>query len=180
MKYKVVLIVVLLCFSNGCDFRKNHHSGYGFSVTFPQGWKRGENHDKLLFRISAEKPRIITYYSPKRASEDGIPNANISVYAQKFSDPIWIEDVFPQILGLLKGQGYRVLDEGQIKINGIVSHWVLYQVRETGTTQIAFYVISDSKVFIKLKYMANDSSFKTYREEFEAARKTFKFKLGIM
>ena len=179
--YFIAGVIILYSLLHGGYLKSDISSGRGFSLKFPPGWVIDSvNSSKPSFTRHEEEPETIVYHSLENYPKTQIPLAIISVYSIKLTEATWIQDEFPTILDELKGQGYKIIDRGEIRLDNLISEWVLYEDPQAPRLNLDFYAVDDTNMFYKLQYSTHPDAFKLYREAFEATRASFKFsKLAI-
>lgn len=177
--WAIVVCFLLRFLLSSMDFSSGRVKGPGFSVEAPEGWKKGENEEDM-FSISDEKPEIVTFTKTNNILNTNNPDATISIFSQKITTPLWIEDEFPNILQSLAENSFTVLNRGQIKIDDKVNYWALYEDNQETYLNFEFYYFTDSQIFVKIKYKAKQAYFDEYRPDFEKMKDTFKYRFGIL
>ncbi len=180
-----LLGIILVELLSGCYLfpsDKYKYKGKGFSVKFPIGWKKiKQPADPGVIFTSTFKPHSVTFITPQEISYfnryadqiDQIPEASISVYANKLSASIWLEDEFNNILEALSKHAH-ILDHGQVTIDNQIADWLIYRYDEIPTITLEFYIVTDFNIFYKIIYSTHVDKFKTYRDQFEVMKASFK------
>ena len=174
-----IVILIVSTFTLGGCFPKNKYRGKGYIVSVPAGWKKGAPLEKSFIEISKYKPELVTFDSPGRDSFDD-PEATISIYTQRFDDPIWVEDITKLISRWVKNQGYVILGEGKINYEEDVGFSVNYREQYTDKTYLDFYFTTDGKIFLVVTYATTLDKFKKYIPDFETFRNSVEFTMGII
>lgn len=178
--YFIFGVLTIKALMLGGLFKSDIHKGTSYTIRYPIGWiKEKEETPTGSFLRSTEKPEIVTFSTPQKDLLADLPEASLTVLTTKLSQPTWIEDEFPEIVGLLKSYGYRVLDRGDIKINEQVWKWVLYMDAKQTTMNLEFYFVNDKNILFKMQYRATPEHFKKHRPAFEAAKDSFTFATSL-
>ena len=107
------------------------------------------------------------------------PDSYISILTKKLTTPIWVEDEFPDILMSIQKAGYKIMDKGEIKIDDVISKWVVYHDKQTPTLVLEFYMVTDNSIFYKIQYSTHPDRFNKLRKSFEELRESFKFRFSL-
>jgi len=155
-------MIVLLIFSGlifqGCEFKPKRYRGHGYTIIQPKGWKmKKEKFSTFNLLVSEEIPSAIVFYSPEKDPIYGESVAKIELISQNFTKGVFIEDITPQLYGELRRQKKTILKKGEIKVDNEKSSWVLYRDNEKDLVTIEFYLISNAKIFYKLRIVSHPS-----------------------
>ena len=134
-----------------------------YSVRTPPGWERKLEDDEVFFRSPAKD-----YL--------GNPEAIFSIYGYKSKGALFMDMFFPDVLENLAKQNGKLLQQGEIKIDDIISNWTLFRYNEPKWIIWTFYVIDDFNRLTKIQMMAKPEHFDKYRSTFESFKDTIKFK----
>ena len=146
-------------------FDKSVHKGDGYTISVPEGWEKNE--------IDAD---TVMFIAPERDYIKETPVAMISVYSKMSKGALWIEDLWPKVLSSLKQERIEILKKGEIKIDDIVSKWVLFKKEEEDLLVLTFYLVDEFNRMYRLQYATKMDKFKDYRQTFEDMKDTFKIK----
>ncbi len=161
-------------------FHSNVYKGNGYSIVPPAGWVKIKQPRTVGSGMgSAEKPDIATFVTPEKTATEEAPEASLSILTVKLGQPVWMEDEFPTILSSLAMTGGRIINKGQIKIDTLISWWVLYEDPQTSLLQLEFYMVNDLNRLFKIQYAARADAFPKHRPAFEAAKDSIKFSMSI-
>jgi len=113
-----------------------------------------------------------------RHGKTGTPEASISLFAQKLEEVTWMEDLYPVILREYHRAGYKIIDKGEVMIDGKnVFKWILCKNMSRDEVAMDFYHVSESSIFYKIQYASHVKTFNKYRKFFEEAKRTIQIKL---
>jgi hypothetical protein len=172
----VVLIVIAKNASMSGFFEAKDHKGRGYYVKVPEGWKKVKKQKNMVYPEGVE----VTVFVPKETDMTyGTPEAYISIFTKKLSSPIWIEDEIPDIRQAVIQEGHKIMDKGQIKIDNIISEWMVYHDLKTPALVLEFYMVTDNNIFYKIQYAAPPEKFNELRKSFEALKDSFKFRFSM-
>ncbi len=175
----IFLFSILIFTAQGCLFKSPIYKGDGYTIIFPEGWEVVETYEggstKKPFYSSA-KPQEAKASTPQINELTDKPIAQMSVLVHQLTSAAWIEDDFPQILSTIKKYGYKIIDNGEIKISKQLSKWVFFHNLKEKRLYIEFYMITDNNKLYKIQYQAEDTQFKNFRKFFEQSKESFKFK----
>ncbi|MBP9853383.1 MAG: hypothetical protein KBD53_00780 [Candidatus Omnitrophica bacterium] len=187
MKIIIIILAVSyglkLWFSRGSDIYK----GPGYTIKFPAGWSDYDDinpqkkKDKKFATEDKAAPKTVTYVTQEVDEDSGAFVASMSITSMKLKSAAWIEDEWGQIVESIRGYGNKIIDKGEIKIDGIVSRWIFYEGRPgENAVSFEFYIITEGNMFYKISYMALKNSFDKYRKIFEASKDTIRIKQGMI
>ena len=141
------------------------YKGPWYTVAVPEGWDKKKEEDEIIFLCPVED-----VYAD-------VPEAMFSIYAKKVpGTPLWLDDLFIEVIESLQGADGKILDKGEIKIDGEIGNWVLFRSDDPPLVILSFYLVDDNNRFTKIQYITQPDDFKKYRPEFEKFRASFKFK----
>lgn len=178
-KFLIIFISVVFfikIISGSSIFVSKNHKGKGYSVRIPEEWKKVKEEKGVFYPAGVENVTFV----PK-SIDLGIqkPDLFISIYTRKLSTPIWIEDEFPDILKSLHEEGFRIMDRGEIKLDDVISNWVVYHDKKIPALVLEFYMVTDTSIFYKIQYSAHPDKFNVYRPVFEKFKENFKFRFTL-
>lgn len=157
-------------------FVSKTHKGKGYSVRIPDGWKKVKEKKGTYYPQGVE---IVTFVPKSTDLELQDLEVFISIYTRKLSTPIWIEDEFPEILKSLLDEGFIIMDRGEIKLDNVISYWIVYQDKKTPALILEFYMVTDNSIFYKIQYSTHPDKFNVYRSKFEELKNSFKFRFSL-
>ena len=150
--------------------KSNKYNGFGFTLRIPDGWekisdiKKDRDNRKVIFG-TVEKNQLT-----------GRPVAFISILSSQMEQVLWIEDEFPKVIRSLAKAQLKILKKGDIKIDKQIAKWVLYDDIKADLVNLEMYMITDSKLFVRLTFAGDPINFNKRRTEFEKLKESFKFK----
>ncbi|MBU0467906.1 MAG: hypothetical protein KKD07_08650 [Candidatus Omnitrophica bacterium] len=177
----VIVFAVKFLFSMG-TFDSVTYKGTGYTINFPTGWKttKEELVDIGVYFVSVEDKDVVTFYPEGFLNpESGQPEVHMTIASGKLASPAWIQDLWPDIVKAIIDSKVRLIDKGEIKINGQISKWVLFLENGNKKWRLEFYVCDEKNGFIKIIYAADQKEFAEYRKVFEDSKETFLFKMGL-
>jgi len=155
------------------------YRGKRFSMDFPAGWDRtDEDYDTIMYSSEVGSPEIVAFSTPVAKPTDR-PEATISATALKLESALWIEDQFIDIIKALHKSGFKIIDKGEVRIEGQLAKWVFVEAPRRKMVVIEFYMIDDGNIFYKIQYSATPRGFSKFRKIFEQSKSTFRFKMAI-
>jgi len=170
-------LVIFVKYLSGTGlFEPKNHRGHGYSVSIPQGWKKVKKQKGVVYPKGVEVVLFVPKGTDVKTEE---PDTYISVFTKKLETPAWIEDEFPGILESIKREGNRVMDKGEIKLDDVISQWVVYYSQKHDALFLEFYIVTDANVFYKMQYSAPSEVFNKLRPSFEELKESFKFRFSL-
>ena len=166
LKTKIFVLAVIIFAARlfaGHLYDPTQYRGPWYSVKIPQGWAKHVEEDEVVFQSP-----IKDYL--------GSPEAIFSIYGYQSRGALFMDLFFPDVLASLEQQDGKILQQGQIKIDDIVSSWVLFKNNEPEWIIWTFYIIDDHNRLTKVQMMVKPENFKRYRPVFEEFKNTIKFK----
>ncbi len=145
-------------------YDKSIYRGPWYRVRVPEGWERQEKEDEVVF------------ISPNRKVGSGLPEAVFRIYTKQTEGGIFLEDLFGMAVKGVRRYGGEVLQQGEIKIDGVKSRWLLARYKDDDLASLVFYIVDDFNRITKIEYSAALHSFKPYRKQFEDFKSSFKWK----
>ena len=178
-KAMVIFVVAVLVIKNATSsgiFEATAHKGKGFYVKIPEKWKRVKKRKDVVYPEGVE----VVMFVPKGVDvEREIPDVYITIFEKKLSTPIWIEDEIPGIRAGIVQAGHQILDMGQIKLDEVISEWVVYHDKKTPALVLDFYMVTDNSTYYKIQYAAPPEEFNRVRKDFEELKDSFKFRFSL-
>ncbi len=178
-RFLILFIIVVVVIKNASMlgfFEPKDHKGRGYYVKVPSGWKMVKKQKGVVYPDGVE----VVMFVPKEADLDQQESdVYISLFVKKLTTPVWIEDEMPDILRSIVQGGNKIMDKGEIKIDGTVSQWVVYHDLKTPELVIEFYMVTDTSVFFKIQYAAPPDKFNKLRGSLEEFKKSFKFRFSL-
>lgn len=172
----IVGVFIVKSLTGSGIFESKNHKGKGYFVRIPEGWSKVKKEKGVVYPQGVD----FVQFLPKGINlEIERPDASISIYSKKLTTPIWIEDEFPDIVNSLRETGFDVRDQGEIKVDGKISRWVVYFDRPNYLLNLEFYIVSDNNMFFKIQYSADADKFQQSRHSFEELKNSFKFKFSL-
>jgi len=172
----IIGVVIIKSATHAGFFEAKSHKGKGYFVKIPVGWKKMKKQKDDVYPQGVEVATFIPReVNPKKDKID----AYISILTKKLKTPIWVEDEFPDILKSIGKSGYRVMDKGEIKLDGAISKWVVYHDKKTPALTLEFYMVTDNNVFFKIQYSTHPDKFNKLRKSFEELKDSFKFRFSL-
>lgn len=169
-KSPVTTILILILFVIGVRtfmprlFDKSVYRGDGFSVVKPKGWD--------MQKDKAE----ITFFSPEKDVYTEAPVAIFSIYSEKQTGALFMDDLFPEILGSIQKQGGKILSTGSEKIDGQPSQWVVARFDKMDIAVVTLYLADDFNRLTKIQFIGKVKKFKAYGKEFDDFKKGIRLK----
>lgn len=174
--YFVIGVFVIKTAGNSGFFEAKVYKARGYSVNVPMGWKLVKKQKGVVYPEGVEAVMFV----PKEVNlEKERPFAFITIYTKKLTTPIWMEDEFPEILASIQKEGYKVMDKGQIKLDALDSHWLVYHDVKTPALVLEFYAVTDNNTFYKIQYSSSPDKFNVLRKSFEELRASFKIRFSL-
>jgi hypothetical protein len=176
-------MTLLLCAAlvvSGCFREKTKYKGDGCILKIPPSWKlarKDDTTDKLFMNVSEFGSSVATFNGPEKNAKTGRPKARVSLFSQKFTQPLWVEDITADIINWVKRQGYTILGSGKVNYQGSVGFSVNYRDEETGLIYLEFYFASDNRVYIVLSMETTPEDFSFYLPDYEKFRNNIEFPL---
>jgi len=149
--------------------KSNKYYGNGYSLRIPAGWEK-------ISDVEKDDSREVKFVTLARDLLKDRPEATISIYSNKMKQALWIEDEFPSIVKSISNAGLKILDKGDLKIHKQLTPWVLYDNAKADLFSLELYMITDTKLFVRIRYSANPKDFNKYRLSFEELKESFKLK----
>ena len=171
-----VMVAITKSLSNAGYFEPKDHKGKGYYVKIPAGWVKARLPKNMQYPKDVE---MVMFVPQGTNLSKGQPDMFISIYSKKLPTPIWIEDEFPDILAAIQKEGMEIKDKGQIKIDELITHWVVYLDKAVPALVLEFYMVTDNNTFHKIQYSAPPSKFNEHRRSFEELKDSFKFKFSL-
>jgi len=159
----VLIIAVKFSWKNFID--ETVYRGKGFSIKGPAGWQK----------IIDKKNHTVTYICHEKDFETERPEALMVFYSEKTSSSIFLEDYIIRVVDSLYQTGLKILDRGEIKIDGVIFKWVLYSNKEPELTVLSFYGVDDYNILYQIQYATVPNKFGKHRKVFEEVKGTFNF-----
>ena len=176
--YVALLLICVSLVLSGCFREKTKYKGDGCVLKIPSSWKLARKDDvteKKFMDVSEYGSSLATFNSPEKDARTGLPKARISLFSQKFTQPLWVEDITADILDWVKRQGYTVIGSGKVSYQGSTGFSVNYRDKETGTVYLEFYFASDSRVYVVLLLETTEENFTFYLPDYENFRNSIEF-----
>lgn len=178
-KLLVIFVVAVFLIKNATSsgiFEARDHKGKGFYVKIPSGWKKVKKQKNVVYPEGVQ----VVMFVPKGIDVNvEQPDLYISIFTKKLTTPIWIEDEFPDILRSIAKSGYKIMDKGEIKLDGVITKWVVYHDKKTPALVLEFYLVTDDSMFYKMQYSASPDKFNKERHSFEELKGSFKFRFSL-
>ena len=175
MVFFIIAVVLIKMFSTSQLFEAKSFKGRGYFVQIPEGWKKVKTPKGMHYPDGVEVDRFV----PKPMAADELPEVQIIIFSKKLDTPVWIEDEFPGILESISREGYKIMDQGELKLDDKIAKWVVYQDKKTSAMNLEFYTVTDTSIFYKLQYSTQPGLFSKYRRAFEFLRESFKFRFSL-
>jgi hypothetical protein len=170
------MVVIIKSMTNAGFFEPKDHKGKGYYVKIPAGWKKAKPQKDVYY---PKDVGVVMFVPHGMDTDKGQPAIFVSIYTKKLSTPIWIEDEFPDILNSIQKSGMAIKDKGQIKIDDLITHWVVYFDKAAPALVMEFYMVTDNNTFHKIQYSASPEQFNKYRKSFEELKDSFKFRFSL-
>ncbi len=175
----IAFIIAILVIKNATSsgiFKAKDHRGKGYYVKIPRGWKKVKKQKGVVYPDGV----AVVMFVPNRINvAREVPDMYISIFTKRLTTPIWVEDEFPDILKSIHDSGYRIMDKGEIKLDGTISKWVVYHDKKMLALILEFYMVTDNNVFFKIQYSAHPDKFNKERIAFEELKDSFKFRFSM-
>jgi len=152
------------------------HKGKGYSVRIPEGWKKVKEKKSVVYPLGVE---VVTFVPSATDLDFQEMDVFIFIYSKKLTTPTWIEDEFPGILESLSKAGFKVMDKGEIKLDNVISKWVVYHDKKKPAVVLEFYQVTDNSMFYKIQYSTHPDKFNVFRPDFEELKDSFKFRFSL-
>ena len=169
-------MILIKIFGGSGLFTPKSYKGKGYFVKIPVGWKILK---KKKGAIIPKDVQVVTFVPEETDPKEDDPGTFITIFTKKLSTPVWIEDEFPDILNSIAKAGFKILDKGEIKMDGVFSKWVVYHDEKTPALALEFYMVTDNSVFYKIQYMAPPDTFNALRGSFEELKASFRFRFSL-
>ena len=176
-----IFLLIFIKYASGLSiFKSGKYQGEDFVVVVPVGWEqRKELGGKFKEQGSYEKTELVTFIHEGIDLEVQDPPAKISITSRKLPHAVWIDDEWGDIIRSIRMAGMRVMDQGEIKIGGVISKWVVFHNKKMKTLHLEFYMITEKNMFYKLEYVTEDDKFGKYRPDFEFLKNSWEFKFSL-
>lgn len=138
--------------------------GPWYTVAVPQGWERKIEED------------TVSFIAPDENIMTGMPEAVFSIYTKKSSGALFLETLMEEVMTALSQMNGRLLDQGEIMIDGQVSKWVLFLNEEPQIMMLSFYIVDDFNRLTRIQFVTTPRDFKKHRQEFERFKESLRFK----
>lgn len=175
----IIFIVGVVIYKNASLtglFEARNHKGKGYYVKVPTDWKKVKKKKGMVYPEGV----AVVMFVPKEIDLDlQAPETYISIFTKKLASAIWIEDEMPDILMSIRRAGNKIMDKGQIKIDGLISEWIVYHDSKVPAFILEFYMVTDSNLFYKIQYAAPPGEFNTSRRSFEELKSSFRFRFSM-
>lgn len=172
-KSPVNTIIIVLVIAIGIKtfaprlFDKSYVSGESFTAQAPKGWTVKKDKHEITF--TSDSSDIFT----------GMPEAIFSIYAEKKTDALFMDDFWPELLASMQRENGKILNTGVELIGGQNARWVLFRYEEPDIAVISLYIADDYNRLTIIRFVGILSKFKEYGKLFTTFKKSIKFK-GIM
>jgi hypothetical protein len=156
-----ILFTILIFQANGQSFTNYKDTVNHFSINIPEGWTYGKDADP-------SGVKLIAYRTPKGNSDTARLSMNINIIATPKKD---LDKTFSDLLRYLDNpyvQDYKLVDKGDIIINGIKFKWLIETHKNDDIRQhhYDFVALKDGKTYI-LTMVAFSHYFDTVKPLFE-------------
>lgn len=143
---------------------KSVYRGPWYTVAVPKGWTTKTETDTVYFT------------TPDQNVLTGMPEATFSIYSYRSKGALFIENLFPDVLGTLIESQASILKKGEIKVDNQISKWVLYETQYPPLMTLSFFIVDDFNRLTRIQFMTHPNDFTKYRPAFEAFKDSLKFK----
>ncbi|MEC4685838.1 MAG: PsbP-related protein [Nitrospirota bacterium] len=149
----LISCVLIGCNSTPKESGRYYNKGKGFSIKFPEGWKKQKS------------PRgvIITFGSP----ED---TASVGVQKQKVSPQQTLAYTVKFMKSYTRKIGGKIIDTGETVIDNVDASWLLSDLGSE--TIITYYMKKDDYIYSILASAAKDDF---YEDEMRSIARSFRF-----
>lgn len=169
-------VLIIKSMTGAGFFEAKSHKGKGYYVKIPVGWKIVKKQKGAVYPEGVE---IATFVPKETDPAKEKIETYISIFTQKLTSPIWIEDEFPDILKSIRKSGHKIMDKGEVKLDGVISEWVVYHDKKIPALVLDFYMVTDNSVFFKIQYSVHPNKFNKLRGSFEELKESFKFRFSL-
>jgi len=166
LKTKFIFLIIIIF---AVRLMMNHiydptlHRGPWYKVRIPDGWTKEVEEDEVFFKSPAKD-----YL--------GNPEAIFSIYGYQSRGALFMDLFFPDVISSLAKQNGKLLQHGQVKIDGVVSNWTLFRHHEPELIIWTFYSIDDHNRLTKTQMICKPDHFAAYRPVFDTFKDNIKFK----
>ena len=169
----IVCVVILKNASMAGFFEAKSHKGRGFYVEVPEGWRKAKQKKDAVYPDGVE----VVMFIPKGINLDyEDTDVYITIFTKKLESALWIEDEMPYIIRSIWQAGNKIMDKGQIKIDGVIAEWVVYHDKKAPALVLEFYMVTENNFFFKIQYSADPDKFNKQRKSFEELKASWKFR----
>jgi hypothetical protein len=145
-------------------FDKSVYRGMWVTVKVPPGWEKQIHGEEVMF------------VSPDMDYINQRPEAIFSVYAKQSPGALFLEDFIIEVQESLMKEKGKILQQGDITLDGIHAKWILFQYDEPDLVMMTFYIVDDWNRMTRLQYITKSSLFSKYRPQFEQFKDSLKIK----
>ncbi len=168
-QYKPILInfviaMVILKFIIGHFMDQSVHRTKWYKVDVPPGWTKKVDGEETVFIAPDEN--IMT----------GLPDAVFSIYGEKSEGSLFLPDILGEVMQEYMRMDGQILNRGEIKIDGLVSKWILYRNNDPDLMVMTFFIVDDFNRLIRIQFTTASSDFSKYRPVFEKFKDSIEFK----
>jgi len=168
-QYKKVLFyfavfVLVLKFAIVRFMDQSVHRTKWYQVDVPTGWTKKVDEEETVF-ISPDE-NILT----------GMPDAIFSVYGEKSTGSLFVGDIIVEVIQQYLKMDGRIINRGEIKIDGLVAKWILFRNAEPDLMVMTFFIVDDFNRLIRIQFTTGANDFQKFRPLFEKFKESIKFK----
>jgi hypothetical protein len=176
----IVLLFALKSFLSSGMFESPLYKAQGFSVMCPEGFKQAKTPAPMgIFANTSYEADSVTFIDPQEKYDLTVEPTSVSIFGSKLTAPMWIEDMFPDIITAIQQGGLQILDRGELMVDGQISKWVLTRQSDPPRMFLEFFMTDEKNGFFKIRYSADPNKFNRYRPAFESIRESFKFSTSL-
>lgn len=172
----VIAVAIISNMSSSGFFEPRDHKGKGYYVKIPEGWKKVRQQKGVVYPEGVEVVMFVPKETNVKSKE---PDAYISIFSKKLSTPVWIQDEFPEILASIARGGNKIMDKGEIKLDDVISEWLVYHDKKADALVLEFYMVTDNNMFYKMQYLAPPDQFNQMRRSFEELKDSLRFRFAL-
>lgn len=163
----IVLGVVAFKTFGSMVFDPSIYRGESFKVKKPEGWT-----------MKKEKHQV-TFTSPDADVFTDMPHAIFTIYAEKQKGALFMEDLFPELLDMLKKEDGDILNTGFEQVDGLEARWVLFRYNRPDIAVMSLYIADDYNRLTRIQFIGALKKFKEYGKQFEEFKASIKLKRAM-
>ena len=179
-KFIKVFIIPLCLIIAAKQFLSNEsdtpiHKGDGYQITKPLNWKKDKGFIDPGFFINRTDVDKVSFYDPLQTPRQGLKPNNISVFAAKMEQAVWVDMVFPEIKKTISFNSKRIIDSGKFNIGNGEGEWIIYEDAHLPMWHLEFFFADEKNGFYKIRCSCDEYHFKEFSKICEETKQSFVF-----